>query len=280
MKRLLLASALVAGPALAQHEGHQMPMEMPAPASVPAPAQGAVADDNAADRFYDPALMARKRQTELVDMHGGFTGSMILLDQFEYRARDGRDGYKWNAQGWYGGDINRLWIKTEGEGDFGRKPEQAEVQALYSRAIDPWFNLQLGIRHDFQSGPERTHLVVGVEGLARYWFEVDGALFLSDKGEVTARLEAEYDQRLTNRLFLQPAVEFNLSAQDAPALGLGSGLSSVEAGFRLRYEVVPEFAPYVGVEYERRLGDTARFARRRGEDAGGWNLVAGVRLWF
>ena len=280
MKRLLLASALVAGPALAQHEGHQMPMEMPTPASVPAPAQGTVPDDNAADRFYDPALMARKRQTELVDMHGGFTGSMILLDQFEYRARDGRDGYKWNAQGWYGGDINRLWIKTEGEGDFGRKPEQAEVQALYSRAIDPWFNLQVGIRHDFQSGPERTHLGVGVEGLARYWFEVDGALFLSDKGEVTARLEAEYDQRLTNRLFLQPAVELNLSAQDAPAIGLGSGLSSVEAGFRLRYEVVPEFAPYVGVEYERRLGDTARFARRRGEDAGGWNLVAGVRLWF
>lgn len=284
MKRLILAGALIAGPALAQHEGHQMPMEMPVPAPSPAPtatpAPAAIGDDNAADRFYDPALMARKRQTELIDMHGGFTGSMILIDQLEYRARDGRDGYKWNAQGWYGGDINRLWIKTEGEGDSGRTPERAEVQALYSRAVDPWFNLQVGLRHDLRPGPERTHLVVGVEGLARYWFEVNGALFLSDKGEVTARLEAEYDQRLTNRLFLQPAVEANLSAQDAPAIGLGSGLSSIEAGLRLRYEIVPEFAPYIGVEYERRLGDTARFTRLRGDDPGGFNLIAGLRLWF
>lgn len=276
MKRLMLAGALIAVPAFAQHEGHQMPM----PAPAPAPAPVASGEENAADRFYDPALMARKRKTKLIDMHGGFTGSMILLDQFEVQSRKGRDGYKWDAQGWYGGDISRLWVKSEGEGDFGHVPEQAEMQALYSRAIGPFFNLQAGIRHDFRLDPERTHLVVGIEGLARYWFEVDGALFLSNKGEVTARLEAEYDQRLTNRLILQPGVELNLSAQDAPAIGLGSGLSSVEAGLRLRYEIVPEVAPYIGVEYERKLGDTARFGRLRGDDPGGWNVVAGVRLWF
>lgn len=276
MKRLILGAALLAAPAFAQHEGHQMPT----PAPAPAPAPVASGEENAANRFYDPALMAQKRKTELIDMHGGFTGSMILLDQFEYRGRKGRDGYKWDAQGWYGGDLDRLWVKSEGEGDFGGRPEQAEMQALYSHAIGPFFNLQAGIRHDVRPDPDRTHLVVGVEGLARYWFEVDGALFLSNKGELTARLEAEYDQRLTNRLILQPAVELNLSAQDAPAIGLGSGLSSVEAGLRLRYEIVPELAPYIGVEYERKLGDTARFGRLRGDDSGGWNLVAGVRLWF
>lgn len=281
MKRLILLSLLVAAsPALAQHEHHDMAMPEAAPPPPPVSPTVSQADDNAADRFYDPALMARKRQSELIDMHGGFTGSMILLDQFEVQSRRGRDGYKWDAQGWYGGDIHRLWIKSEGEGDFGARPEQAEVQALYSRAISPFFNLQAGVRHDFRPDPERTHLVVGVEGLARYWFEVDGALFLSSKGELTARLEAEYDQRLTNRLFLQPAIELNLSAQDSPAIGIGSGLSSVEAGLRLRYEIVPEVAPYLGVEYERRLGGTARLARLKGEDPGGWRLVAGMRLWF
>lgn len=280
MKRLVFVAALLASPALAQHEHHQMPMPAPAPAPASAPAPVATGEENAADRFYDPALMAQKRKTELIDMHGAFTGSMILLDQFELQSRKGRDGYKWDAQGWYGGDIDRLWVKTEGEGDFGHKPEQAEVQALYSRAISPFFNLQAGVRHDFRPSPDRTHLVVGVEGLARYWFEIDGALFLSSKGELTARFEAEYDQRITNQLFLQPAIEFNLSAQDAPAIALGSGLTSIEAGARLRYEFVPEFAPYIGVEYERKLGDTARFARLRGDDPGGWRLVGGVRLWF
>ena len=168
----------------------------------------------------------------------------------------------------------------EGEGAFGERPEHVEVQALYGRALNPWFDLQIGIRHDFRPDPERTHLVVGIEGLAPYWFEVDAALFLSQKGELTARFEGEYDQRITRKLILQPRLELNLSAQDAQRIGLGSGLSSAEAGLRLRYEFVPEFAPYIGVEYEQKFGDTARFARAAGEDRGGWNLVGGIRLWF
>ena len=204
----------------------------------------------------------------------------IPRSELEYRATNGRDGYKWQAEGWYGGDYDKLWLKTEGEGAFGEAPDQAEVQALYSRALDPWFNLQVGVRHDFRPDPERTHLVVGIEGLAPYWFEVDGALFLSDKGDLTARFEAEYDQRITQKLILQPTVEFNLSAQDAPRIGLGSGLTSAEAGLRLRYQFVPEFAPYVGIEYERKFGDTADFGRRVGEDVGGWSFLIGLRAWF
>ena len=194
--------------------------------------------------------------------------------------REGRDGYSWDAQGWYGGDINKLWIKSEGEGSFGESPEQAEVQALYSRAINPWFNVQGGVRYDLRPNLKRAHLVLGIQGLAPYWFEVDGALFLSNKGDLTARFEAEYDQRITQKLILQPSFELDLAAQDIPELGIGAGLSTAEAGLRLRYEIVPEFAPYIGVEYERAFGNTADFARAAGEKVGGWSLLTGVRVWF
>lgn len=264
------------------HAGHAMPgmAADDAPPVAPPPPEAFLGPEHAAATIYDPTLFARKRREELIEEHGGFVTSMVLVDQFEYRIRDGHDGYKWDAQGWYGGDYNKLWIKSEGEGEFGESPEQAEVQALYSRALDPWFNLQVGVRHDFRPEPERTHLVLGVQGLAPYWFEVDGSAFLSDKGDLTARFEAEYDQRITNKLILQPAVEFNLAAQEVPEIGIGSGLSSIEAGLRLRYEFVPEFAPYVGVEYERSFGDTADFARGAGEDVGGWSFLVGIRTWF
>jgi copper resistance protein B len=265
------------------HAGHAMPgatAAEAAPPVAPPPPEAFQGPENAAETVFDPALFRRKRQEELIDEHGGFKTWMFLADQLEYRIREGGDGYKWDIQGWYGGDYDKLWLKSEGEGEFGKKPEQIELQALYSRAIDPWWNFQAGIRHDFRPDPERTHLVVGIQGLAPYWFEVDSSLFLSNKGDLTARFEAEYDQRITNQLILQPAVEFNLSAQDVPEIGIGSGLSSIEAGLRLRYEFVPEFAPYIGVEYERAFGDTADFRRAEGEDAGSWSLLAGVRVWF
>ncbi len=264
------------------HAGHAMPGTQgpPAPPVAPPPPEAFLGPENAAETIYDPALFRRERQEELVDAHGGFVGWMALADRLEYRALEGRDGYAWDVEGWYGGDFNRLWIKSEGESAFDADPEQAEIQALYSRAIDPWFNLQAGVRQDFGEGPDRTHLVLGVQGLAPYWFEVDGALFLSTEGDLTARLEAEYDQRITNRLILQPAIEVDLAAQDVPEFGVGAGLSTLEAGLRLRYEFRPEFAPYIGVEYERAFGDTADFRRMAGEDTGGWSVLVGLRTWF
>ncbi|PWG01966.1 copper resistance protein B [Sphingosinicella humi] len=264
------------------HAGHAMPSmsQTQAPPVAPPPPEAFSGPEHAGTTIFDPELFLRKREEELIREHGGYVTWMVLADQLEYRAQEGRDGYKWDIQGWYGGDYDKLWLKSEGEGEFGHSPEQAEVQALYSRALDPWFNLQAGIRHDFRPNSDRTHLVVGIQGLAPYWFEVDGQLFLSNKGDVTARFEAEYDQRITNKLILQPLVEFDLAAQDIPELGIGSGLSSAEIGARLRYEFVPEFAPYVGVEYERSFGDTARFARAAGEDVGGWSFLVGLRSWF
>lgn len=235
--------------------------------------------DHYADRFFPASEMSRSRTAMMRDS-GGQTLYQVMFNLAEYQARAGRDGYRWDGEAWVGGDINRLWLKSEGEGAFREGVDSAEVQALYSRAIGPYFNLQAGVRHDFQPRPTRTYATVGFEGLAPYMFEVEGALFLSNKGEVLGRLEGYYDQRLTQRLVLQPRVEFNLSAQDVPELRLGSGLTDAELGLRLRYEVSRQFAPYIGVSYEARTGRTADFARADGKDPTTTSFVAGVRFWF
>lgn len=250
------------------------------PAVAPPPAAALTGPEHAADTIFDPALMAAKRRSVLIDEHGGMTTGRVLIDRLELLARNGRDGYAWEGDAWFGGDYNKLWLKTEGEGEVGGSLEAAEVQALWSRAIHPFFDVQLGVRYDIRPRPDRAHLVAGIQGLAPYWFEVDAAAFLSTKGDLTARVEAEYDQRITNQLILQPRVEFDLAAQDISELRIGSGLSSAELGLRLRYQFKPEFAPYVGIGYERRFGDSARLARAEGENVGGWSFLLGVRTWF
>lgn len=263
----------------AGHDMSAMGGDMAAPAVAPPPPGALSGPAHAADAVYGEEAMAEAREG-LRQEHGSIETYKILIDQAEVRIQGGRDGYFVNAEAWYGGDINKLWLKTEIEGSFGEKPEQAELQALWSHAIDPWWNLQGGVRFDAQPASGRGHLVLGIQGLAPYWFEIDAAAFLSDKGDLTARFEAEYDQRLTRKLILQPRLELDFSLQDIPSERLGAGLSRFETGLRLRYEFVPEFAPYVGVEYDRALGDTARFNRAAGDDVGGWSLVLGVRAWF
>ncbi|WP_242127771.1 copper resistance protein B [Sphingobium sp. Sx8-8] len=263
-------------PADDPHAGHGQPAAddgIPKGTAPPIPA------DHAAEAFYNPDEMARSRFAMLQES-GGMTFSQFMLDRLEYRLGKGMDGYHWEGEGWIGGDINRFAFKTEGEGKIGGPLESAEVQALYSRAIDPWFNLEAGVRHDIRPDPQRTYAVVGIDGLAPYWFEVSAQAFLSNKGDAHLRLEGSYDQRITQRLILQPAAEVNIAAQDVPELGIGSGISNIELGLRLRYEFAREFAPYVGVNWERKLGDTARFARAEGERASVPSLVMGVRFWF
>jgi len=273
------------------HAGHQMmpapmsPAEASQPPLAPPPPEAFTGPENAADTVWNPKLMARVRKTELIDMHGRFRGSKLMVDRLEYRGQDGRDGYLWDAEGWIGGDYDKLWIKTEGEGAFEEALESAEVQALWSHAISPWFDVQAGVRYDIRPRPKgsdagRAHAVLGLQGLAPYWLEVDAALFLSGKGDLTARIEAEHDMRLTNSLILQPRAEVDLAAQNVAETGTGSGLSSFEAGLRLRYEFIPEFAPYIGIEYARLFGNTRDYARAEGEDTGGWSFLVGVRTWF
>ncbi len=206
--------------------------------------------------------------------------TFLQSDRAEYRAMSGDNGYLWDAQGWTGTDRRKLWIKTEGEGRVDDGVDTAEIQTLYSRMITPFFDLQAGVRQDLEPNPARTHAVLGLQGLAPQWFEIDAALFISDKGDVTARVEAEYDLRLTQRIVAQPRAEMNFAAQDVAELGVGGGVSQAELGVRLRYEITRQVAPYIGLSWERSIGDTADFRRARGEDPGRVAFVIGLRLWF
>lgn len=268
-------------PAADPHTGHDMG-SMPTDeadgevGSAPAPAPPG---DHAADAVFGPDVMAQSRK-ELAYEVGGMGYSLVMLDLAEVGFSKGRESYRFEGEAFTGGNINRFGAKFEGEGTFGEKIDDLELQALYSRAVAPYWNLQLGVRHDIKPDPSRTYAVVGMEGMAPYWFKVNAAAFLSNKGEVRARLEGSYDLRLTQELILQPRIEANLSFQDIPTIGVGSGLTDFEAGLRLRYEMKQEFAPYVGVEWRKKTGDTARFARLAGEDPDTLSFVAGVRIWF
>jgi copper resistance protein B len=238
-----------------------------------------VPTDHAADQFFDVGTMDEARH-HLHAMHGGGTLYQVLFNLAEYQVRNGKDGYRWDGEGWVGGDINRFVVKSEGEGTVDGRIESGEIQALYSRAISPYFDFQAGVRQDIGPSPARTYATIGFEGLAPGFFEVEGAVFVSDEGDILARLEGWYDQRITQRLILQPRVELNFAAQNVPESGIGSGISTVELGLRLRYEIKREFAPYIGVSWEQKIGDTARYARNEGNPASSVSLVIGVRSWF
>lgn len=248
------------------------------PPQPPAPAAALGGPAHAADAIWGAETMAQARAL-LRRETGAMTTSAVIVDRLEAWAGDGSEGWTWDVGGWHGGDIHRFWWKSEGGGDFGGFTS-GEVQALYSRAVRPFWDVQAGVRQDFGVGPDATHLVLGVQGLAPYWFEVDAAAFLSTEGDLSARVEAEYDQRITQRLILQPRVEIEASATDVPERALGSGFTHLEAGLRLRYEFVREFAPYVGVEWSRDLGRTADLTRARGEDPESLRWLVGVKAWF
>lgn len=244
----------------------------------PPPPSAGSGPPRAADAIWGAEAMRASRE-ELRRASGDFPVFWFQGDRLEVHARQGANDYIWDLQGYYGGATSRFWFKSEGEGSFGDRLEDAEFQALYSRAIAPFWDVQAGVRHDV-AGPDTTYAVVGVQGLAPYMFEIDAALFVSDRADVTARIEAELDQRITQRLILQPRIEVNLAAQDIPQLGIGSGLDKVELGLRLRYEVIREFAPYIGIEQAWRVGNSADFARARGDDPSFTNYVVGIRFWF
>ncbi|RUM35477.1 MAG: copper resistance protein B [Desulfobulbus sp.] len=205
--------------------------------------------------------------------------SMVIVDQLEVQVGDGDDPLVWEAEGWLGYDLNKLWLKTDGEYLDGRI-EDVEVQALYSRAIAPFWDVQIGWRGDLRPQPERNWLALGVKGLAPYFFDVDAAVFIGESGQTAARLQAEYEIMFTQKLILVPNVEVNFHGRDDEELGIGSGLSDIEAGLRLRYEIRREFAPYVGITWKHLYGDTADFAEAEGEDRDDVRFVIGLRAWF
>ena len=200
------------------------------------------------------------------------------LEQLEVHDADGSNPITWEAEAWLGKDINKLWFKTEGERTNG-ETEEFELQALYSRAIDPYWEFQVGVRKDFQ--PEsRNWGVVGLKGLAPYYFETDVALFVGESGRSALRVQSEYELMLSQKTALSPEIELNFHGKDDEAIGVGSGLSDISLGLRLRHEFKREFAPYVGVEWTKKFGNTADFARNEGEDVSDTQLVLGIKAWF
>lgn len=212
-------------------------------------------------------------------VHDKQLNSFFLLDQFEYQDADEGSALNWDASGWIGGDIDRLWLRSEGERSNG-VTEDAELQALWGHSVGPWWDVVTGVRQDFKPGSAQTWGAFGIQGMALYAFEAQATAFIGENGQSAARLEGDYDLLLTNRLILQPTAEVNFYGKNDPERGIGSGLANTELGLRLRYEICREFAPYIGITWNRAYGNTADLARDEGEDDNEARLVAGIRMWF
>ena len=213
--------------------------------------------------------------------HGEGTHSLVRFNRLEAWDADPGSGQAWEGRAWFGGDVRRLWLRSEGERERERgRTHAADLEVFYGHATGPWWDLLVGVRHDFNPGPARSWAAIGVQGLAPYKFEVSATAYVSDGGHTAFNAEVEYELLLSSRLILQPRLEVALHGRDDPQRGIGSGLSSLEAGLRLRYEINRRFAPYLGVAHERSFGRTAELRRRHDEPVDQIRWVAGVRWWF
>ncbi|ACS39721.1 MULTISPECIES: copper resistance protein B [Methylorubrum] len=205
--------------------------------------------------------------------------SSMRFDKLEWNRQGRFDSARWDMEAFYGSDYDKLFLKSEGfYSGRSNKFDEAQMQVLYSHLISYFFDLQIGIRQDFSALSRRTYAAIGIEGLAPGLFEVDATAYVSQKGEISGSFTTWYDLLITNRLVLQPRVDVRLQLQRIPELQLGSGFTDLELGARLRYEFTREIAPYIGVTWDRRLGETATFAKRNDERPSSVYFVGGVRL--
>lgn len=241
----------------------------------------AVAQD--ASGHVPPERPARSMQdvpesqmADVMQMHDDAAFGMFKLDQFERAI--GNSVAAWEVEAWYGRDFDKLWLRSEGEHDAGRNDIRTEL--FWDHAFASFWDWQLGARHDSGAGPSRDWTAFGVQGLAPYWIELAATAYLGEQGRSAVRLRAEYELLFTQRLILQPEAELNFYGRSDPRREVGSGLSDATFGLRLRYEIRREFAPYLGIVWQHRLGQAADFARAAGHDAADTQIVAGVRIWF
>jgi copper resistance protein B len=227
--------------------------------------------------------MSYRQMVDIMQMDDTSRFAKVMFDQFEWRNGDVNEGRAaWDAQAYYGGDYDKLWIKTEGKyATQGRTGvHDADVEVLWDRVISSWWNVQAGGRQDFGSRESRTWAVLGIQGLAPQWLQTEASVYISDEGRTAARLKAQYELLLTQRLVLQPFAEANFYGHPDAAHEIGSGLSDVEISVRLRYEAYRQFAPYMGVVWLRRFGGTADLVRAAGGEESDLELTAGLRVWF
>lgn len=223
-----------------------------------------------------PYALSGPRQLRLADEH---SFAALLVNRLERANSSNANSTVYDAQAWIGRDYNKLAIKAEGD-IVSDKLQEASTELLWGRAFATYWDTQLGIRYDSGEVPDRSWLAFGVQGIAPYWFEMDITGYIGEGGRTALNLEAEYELLLTQKLILQPRFDSNVYGESDVESGLGSGLSDLSAGLRLRYEIWREFAPYLGLEWARKYGETADFARAAGEDTSETRFVAGLRFWF
>lgn len=266
--RACIAMLLAGGSAHAQHEHHV------------APATAAQSTETSPHVPPDPPThtlepMTPAQMVSMMEMDDAAHYGSIIFDELEWRAP--HDDFAWKALAWYGGDYDKLMLRTEGESSA---QSHSRNELLWDHAFSRWWNLQTGVRHDQGDGPSRTWAAFGLEGLAPWWIDVEATLYIADEGRSAVRLEARRDVRFTQRLLLQPLLEINAYGKDDTERRIGSGLSDIAAGLRLRYEFRREFAPYVGVHWTHLFGTTADLAGADGRDTDEAQFVAGFRVWF
>lgn len=284
---LLLALGFSAAATAAQAQqppaGHEHPAPSP-PTTTSPEDHSAHQPQSATLPSFIPPVTDADRQSAFPDVQGHTVHDrsinyFVLFDQFEWQTGGGPDAFSWDTKGWVGEDRNRFWFRTEGDRADGRT-EQAQVHLLYGRAVARWWDVTAGVRIDTLPDTPRTALALGVQGLAPYWFEVEASAYIEPSGRTHVRVETEYDLLITNRLVLQPLVEFEVYGRADRERLIETGLSTGELGLRLRYEFRREFAPYIGVVWTRRFFGTADLARAAGEDVAGTRLAVGLRAWF
>lgn len=280
------ALMLLAHTAVAQHD-HATHTEPAPPADAAAHAGHDASADTSSEREHvapDPPAqvmhdMPYREMAVMMGMDDRESFGKLAFDELDLSRADRQTLLSWDSYAWYGNDDAKLWLKSAGERQEDH-PAQGDLEAFYDRVIGRWWNLQAGVRHDFGDGPSRDWLALGVQGLAPYFFDIEATAYLGEQGRAALRLAADYELLLTQRLILRPSLELDAYSKDDPQNGIASGLSSAELGLRLRYEIRREFAPYVGVAWDKRFGDSANLVRASGEDASEVRWLAGVRFWF
>ena len=243
-----------------------------------------IASTGQAQTATDPALTitipGMEKDAAMAPMMDQAIVAHAILNQAEGRIGGGQNAFRWEGQGWIGTDYDKLWFKSEGFARGKGGVEDGRHELLYDRAISTYADLQAGVRTDWDSGTGRTWAALGVQGLAPQFFDYEATAYLSDSGHAALRLAVSYDLLITQRLILQPEVEMNFYSKADPGRKIGTGLSDIDAGVRLRYEISRKFAPYAGVAYVGRFGQTAHFAQRDGEGAAAVQFLFGIRSWF
>jgi copper resistance protein B len=233
---------------------------------------------------FIPPITDADREAAFADLgghaaHDNAVHWFVLFDQFEAQLAEGRLNVGLDTKGWIGRDRDRFWYRAEGTGVDGRA-EDAQAHFLYGRAIGRWWDVVAGVRQDVRPGSPQTWAAAGFQGLAPYWFDIEATAYVGAHGRTHFRFETVYDLRVSRRLLLQSLVEAEVFGKSDPERGVGAGLSTLESGLRLRFEIRRELAPYVGVVWGRKFFGTADAASRSGKPTSGTRLAVGLRFWL